>query len=155
SGCSQNALIARYGPLCAPAPTPTPCNPAWRTTFTSDSGGYYNDIYAVAVVAVNDIWAVGMYAPNSYAQTLILHWDGTQWSIVPSPIPGTLFNSLNGVAAVASNDAWAVGYYQVYGNTFQTLTEHWNGTSWSIVPSPNPGSNTYLYAVVALAANDV
>jgi len=38
---------------------------------------------------------------------------------------------LNAVAAVLSSDVWTVGYLN-YG----TLIEHWDGTKWSIVPSP-------------------
>ncbi len=47
-------------------------------------------------------------------------------------------NFLNGVAAVSANDMWAVGDYESSGSLLQTLTEHWNGTVWSVVPSPSP-----------------
>src|SRR5207249_1337621 len=62
---------------------------------------------------------------------------------------------LNGVAAVATNDVWAVGYY-LNGGVNQTLTEHWNGSAWSIVASPNQGSSANtLSAVAVVGANDV
>src|SRR5437764_621866 len=54
------------------------------------------------------------------------------WSVVSSPNVGTSSNVLNGVAVVSANDVWAVGYY-----SGGTLIEHWDGTSWSVVPSPN------------------
>ncbi len=38
------------------------------------------------------------------------------------------------------NDVWAVGEYIDFGS-FHTLTEHWNGTVWSVVPSPSPTGN--------------
>jgi hypothetical protein len=42
-------------------------------------------------------------------QTLIEHWNGTQWSVVPSPnLMGN--NLLRGVAIVSANDVWAVGF---------------------------------------------
>ena len=42
------------------------------------------------------------------------------------------------------------------GSIDQTLTEHWNGTAWSVVASPNLGtSDNVLYGVAAVAANDV
>jgi len=38
----------------------------------------------------------------------------------------------------------------------QTLTLHWNGSSWSVISSPNvPYRGNFLNGVVALAANDV
>src|SRR5205814_6091515 len=127
-------LIMRYGPLCTPTPTPTPCNLAWRTVL-SPNGGNYNELNAIGVVAANDIWAVGTYSPNSGVQTLIEHWNGKSWSIVPSPSPNV--SNLYGIAVVAANDIWAVGDL-----VSDPLIEHWNGTQWSIVPSPSPGANT-------------
>ncbi|MGI8586143.1 MAG: S-layer homology domain-containing protein [Chloroflexia bacterium] len=100
-----------------------------------------NELLAVAAVAANDVWAVG----DGSGGTLIEHWDGSSWSIVPSPNVGS---DLAGVAAVAANDVWAVG-------DPGTLTEHWNGSIWSVVPSPNPGGDSHFAGVAAVAANDV
>ena len=64
-------------------------------------------------------------------QTLVEHWNGSAWSVVPSPnAPGTRSNSLVSVSAVAANDVWAVGY-SLIGFTHQTLIEHWDGSSWT------------------------
>src|SRR5206468_2921576 len=105
----------------------------------------------------NDVWTVGLYSPDmaTYA-TLTEHWNGTQWSLVPSPNVGSLENYLYSVAAVAANDVWAVGYSSNYGSPQRTLIEHWNGTQWSVVPSPNVGSNrNYLRWVAQVGPNDV
>ena len=71
------------------------------------------------------------------------------WIIVSTPNASTNNNYLLGVAAIKENDAWAVGWYHSSGGSpaEQTLTEHWNGTSWSIVASPNVGTgNNAFYA---------
>ena len=77
--------------------------------------------------------------PDSSAQhTLIERWNGATWSIVPSPNqPLAADSALAGVACVSSTSCFAVGNYdnQIVTNT---LTEHWDGTTWTIVPSPNP-----------------
>ncbi len=39
-----------------------------------------------------------------------MHWNGTAWSEVTSPNPGSAHNYLTGVIAVDSNNVWAVGY---------------------------------------------
>src|SRR5205823_1967956 len=58
------------------------------------------------------------------------------------------------VAARSPNDAWAVGYYDQSPDT-RALIEHWDGTAWSIVTSPNNGANqNYLEAVAAISANN-
>src|SRR5215467_9326066 len=58
-------------------------------------------------------------------------------SFVPSPNAGSGANALFGVSAIASNDVWAVGEFSSV-SAGQTLVEHWNGVSWSVVASPSP-----------------
>jgi hypothetical protein len=60
------------------------------------------------------------------------------WNVVSSPNTGSPHNELYGVAAIASNNVWAVGAYGVFGNAAQQIIEHWNGTSWSIMPARIP-----------------
>src|SRR5206468_772800 len=63
---------------------------------------------------------------------------------------------LAAVSSVSSNDVWAVGYQTDSHGKFGTLTAHFDGRAWSIVPSPDPGSiGNQLYGVAARAANDV
>ncbi len=99
---------------------------------------YRNTLYGVVAVAANDIWAVGSYDTGSANQTLIEHWNGSAWAIIPTPNVGTAFNALSKVTALAPSDIWAVGSYYNSGGPLQTLVEHWNGSAWSVVPSPNP-----------------
>ncbi|HMA33578.1 MAG TPA: S-layer homology domain-containing protein, partial [Chloroflexia bacterium] len=85
---------------------------------------------------------------------LTAHWDGTSWTVVPSPNAGSP-TSLNTLAAVATNDVWAAGYTGS-GSARRTLVEHWDGSAWAVVPSPNVGSNTNsLAGLAAVATNDV
>ena len=52
-------------------------------------------------------------------------------------------NYLNGVTCASATDCWAVGEYLVGGILEQTLVEHWDGNSWTIVNSANP-PNTFV-----------
>lgn len=129
----------------------------WSIISSPNVGPFSNAFLGVAAVASNNVWAVG-YAidANHVAQTLIEQWNGTSWNVVSSPNASTSYNTLYGVSALSASDVWAVGYAQNASGAFQTLIEHWNGTAWSIVTSPNPGvSNNYLFGVKALATNDV
>src|SRR5579859_2645264 len=146
---------AAGAPLATLSATPPPaCGPYWRLV-SSPNPGSYNITYGVAAVAANDVWAVDFSYNGTLAQTLIEHWDGSSWTIVPSPNVGTGSNFLPGVAAVSSTDVWAVGSSST-GSAYQTLTEHWNGSSWSVVPSPNQGTASNALARLAVvAANDV
>lgn len=109
----------------------------------------------VAAVSANDIWAVSYDGIFDGERTLIEHWDGTAWGIVPSP-NAPRQNFLQDIVAISANDIWAVGYHNGYSAPPpETLTMHWDGSTWSVVPSPNIGSFDYLYAVDASATNDV
>ena len=89
----------------------------------------------MVAIAANDAWAVGSSGYN--AQTLAEHWDGTAWSVVPSPNAGTGNNRLLDVDVVSANDVWAVGAYNpVPGTGQKPLTLHWDGTQWSVVGNP-------------------
>ena len=85
------------------------------------------------------------------------HWDGTRWSITPNPNPSSSSNLLSDVAAVSANDVWAVGYYNSSSGPSQTLVEHWDGSQWSVVPSPNTAitMTNSLRHLDVVSANDV
>jgi hypothetical protein len=76
--------------------------------------------------------------------TLAESWNGTAWTIAssPSPIPAKP-NVLSGVTCAASNECWAVGYF--FPTHFTgSLTEKWNGTTWSVVHTPTTGSGELI-----------
>jgi hypothetical protein len=103
----------------------------------------------VAAVAANDVWAVGSTSSNGHDYfTLVKHWDGTHWSVVPSP--GGAYDTLTGLAVVAPNDIWAVGWA-----LFGAEILHWNGSAWSISPTGSVGDYAYFWGVSAIATNDV
>jgi PKD repeat protein len=64
------------------------------------------------------------------------------WAILPSPNSETVRSSvLNSVGCMSASACWAVGYRidgdVRYGGNTQTLIEQWDGSTWSIVASPN------------------
>lgn len=123
-----------------------------------------NNLNGVAAVSTNDVWAVGEAFDSSSGayRTLIEHWNGSTWSVVASPNVGVDTNNLLSVTAISAHDVWAVGDYLKdgpLGRTAQTLTEHWNGSVWRVVSSPNVGKaqidDNTLSAVTAISAHDI
>jgi hypothetical protein len=132
----------------------------------------------VAVVSPSDVWVVGSTAPpqGAGAEPLAEHWDGSSWSITPVPVPsdaGALGGAqLDAVAAVSSDDIWAAGHVggsindgiatggQQWTPT-DTLIEHWDGTAWSMLPSPDAASRDglgpmdSLVSLVAISSHDI
>jgi hypothetical protein len=119
------------------------------------SGGGQFD--SVAATSRSDVWAVGLIGGNSGetpTYSLIEHWNGKRWRIVPCPMPAvTVGGWLAGVSVVSPTDAWAVGADNT-GSTAVTLIEHWNGRSWKVVPSPSPNGEGVLYSVAAVSAKN-
>lgn len=118
-----------------------------------------NGLVAISARTANDIWAVGiMVDTDSGNETYSLHYDGTTWSVVPMPkAPETnVFPTytLNSVVAVSASDVWAVGEVST-GAPVNTLIEHWNGTTWTVVTSPTPGLFPRVRSVAARNATDV
>jgi len=167
TACGSGTPIgSASAPHATPPPTQTPTPvpslaPTWRIipslTSPNPTRRPNSQLAAVSALAPTDAWAVGFtYADGDSAQPLIERWDGATWHVVPSPSTNRLTNVLQGVAAVAPRDVWAVGTASVVNPLGLTLIEHWNGTQWSIVPSPNPSANDNgLASVAASAPNDV
>src|SRR5262245_10662047 len=78
------------------------------------------------------------------------------WVVVDSPNANSETNALNVVTGSNNNDVWAMGHYDLFGTgTFRTLTIHWDGSAWLLVPSPNPGTDhDYIYGGTG-SGNDV
>lgn len=99
-----------------------------------------------------DCTAVGNMLENSGQppETLIEHWDGLQWSVVPSPdVAGAAVSNLWAVSCVTGSSCTAVGDSATGGaDTETTLVEREVHSSWSIIPSPGvSGAETSLQSI--------
>ncbi len=122
---------------------------AWAVGPSPVSGGTLN---ALQANGPSDVWAVG----TSNNATFIQHFNGTAWSVVPSPSAGARATLSGVTTSNAANNVWAVGSFTPAGSTSpQTLTLNWNGTAWSVVPSPNPASFDGLGAVATNPGNAI
>ncbi len=119
----------------------------WKVMAGPKSNSPGDMLDGVSCPATNDCWAVG----NSAAGTLVEHWDGSDWSVVASPNEsGATADYLRAVSCPSATDCFAVGNYNSAvspASAFETLVEHWDGTTWSIVASPNPNGSGSLTGV--------
>jgi hypothetical protein len=100
-------------------------------------------------VALTTAGAVVAMSPASAVASTCVSWTGSQ----PANPSGS-GDLLTGVSALRPCDVWAVGFQQV-GVTTETLTEHWNGLSWTPMASSNPGGslNDNSFAAVAVKSS--
>jgi hypothetical protein len=116
-------------------------------------------------------FAVGTsaFATRSYPDDppVIERWNGSHWTIVTSPVPsddGTNANnitSLSDVKCSSATNCLTVGvsgavYSQIApgGSSEHTLAEHWDGSTWTIVPNARPDASfdDAFYALTCVGA---
>ena len=158
------ALVSFLTSSMAGAQSAPACALEWTLSPSPNQPGGSNGLGGLAVVTAHDVWTVGTMAVDlDHRTTLTEHWDGAEWSIVESPNGPNSINFLTRATAIATGDVWAVGYSRTPGfsGISETLTEHWNGQDWAVVPSPNPQPpgdyefSNELFGVAAVATDDV
>jgi hypothetical protein len=117
------------GPALTAVPAPSPAG---------ETGG---DLTSVAAVSPADAWAVGFADAGGTTfrgVPLAEHFDGTRWSIAATaPSPTGHDVRLAAVAFDGAADGWAVGSdTNLATGTGTSVIEHFNGTSWTRLPSP-------------------
>ena len=141
------ALLAGGG--VAAALSGSPSVPASGARLVAPAQPVDGRVLSVSVASADSAWAVGVACElcgesASVGQALILHWDGQAWSQARVPSPGGA-SHLSGVVSGPGGTAWAVGYYcpSDCGSSLagdRTLVLYWDGTTWSRVSSPSPGT---------------
>jgi hypothetical protein len=129
---------------------------SWSIVLAPNASPQSSFLFGVAADSSSDAWAVGYYETSSATHTLAEHWDGQYWSLSAMPDGAPSSDGLFSVTAISASDVWAVGQLDNSAGVTGGLTEHWNGATWSQVPSPNPGdAYNLLRGVAAVSANSV
>jgi hypothetical protein len=127
---------------------------SWKSV-ASPLGLTSGSLSSVSGTGPSDIWAVGSLDSGV---PVALHYNGISWTQVATPSNGP-FSALSGVVAISSTNVWAVGNRNgtlANGNVVQrTLSERWDGASWSVVASPNDTSNDNSLAAVIRAGTTI
>ena len=134
-----------------------PRSGTWQTLSSPTVTAGENYLQGVVALSDTNVWEVGYSngsgTNTSVQNTLIEHYDGVSWNIVPSPNSSESVNRLYGIAASSPVDIWAVGTAENFlTSSGKTLIEHYDGVSWQRVPSPNSASaGNALRSVVAIS----
>ncbi|MGA7732632.1 MAG: S-layer homology domain-containing protein [Chloroflexia bacterium] len=162
-GSGTRAAFSRYTDPCIPQPstatptnTPTATNTptpvvmpyCWASVAPPDPGYDNVILHDVDAINGNDIWAVGTYSSGPpHSITVALHWDGSQWSVVPMPTLAFEY-SIYALDARAPDDIWMVG-----AANYEGFFLNWNGSQW-INRTPSGNAGFYVRDVVAIARNN-
>jgi hypothetical protein len=111
-------------------------------------------LYALSADSSSDVWAVGEKTIGAHVRALVEHWDGTSWRVVRTPrVAGNAVRP-GSISAVSPTDVWLVGYVATTKYETAQLVEHWDGSQWARVKTPDAG-NGPLTGVSAVSASDV
>ncbi|MBF6613419.1 MAG: hypothetical protein IVW55_09865, partial [Chloroflexi bacterium] len=129
---------------------------AWAVSTPLPANSTLNGVAVIAPSSgsTTEVWAVGS---NSTTNPLTMRKVGSgNWTIVPGATPVAATSAyLNSVDYFTTSSVWAVGAYYASGYN-HTLIEYWDGSSWRIVPSPNPSRDyNELFHVWVTTPGDV
>jgi hypothetical protein len=135
--------------------------------------GNFHVVHQLDALRLNDVdfstpddgWAVGYDYPNETRRTSTFSHGPDERPVVvrfnesslertnPPHDPGT---ELTGVDAISPSDVWVVGtQHPNKYRTTETISYHWDGSTWTNVPVPSPGRYAWLRDVVAVTPNDI
>ena len=114
---------------------------AWALETTPNSATTTGSVLdGVSCSSAASCTAAGFFDSPAGALPLAEAWNGHVWTIqaTTSPPGPAAVSQLNGVSCSSATACTAVGFFQNSASTDLTLAEGWNGTAWSIQPTPDP-----------------
>jgi hypothetical protein len=121
----------------------------------SPSGATATFLDGVSCTSADACTAVGytFLRGERYSVPVAETWNGTAWTIQPTPFPaGARQSSLYGISCTAADACVAVGVSRTHGGGQVGLAEQWNGTAWSIQDLGAAAKNAFLSGVSCPAA---
>ncbi len=138
-GTADSCAPLGESPPCLPANEilqPEVARPAWSVTPSANQGTGDNVLNGVTCTSATQCIGVG-YDDGGVGQpqALIETWDGTTWTVTPSPSTGSEPSILNGVACGVNSDYCVAVGLEDSGGVTQTLIESGIGGTWSVTPN--------------------
>jgi hypothetical protein len=120
-----------------------------------DEPGIASRLNAVTASGPDDVYAYGQYFDGTLPRTLVEHWDGSTWSLVDTPLgEGESVGEFFDATQSGADDVWAVGYMDTSDDRLP-IVEHFDGSAWTAVDTPDLPGESELFGVSARSANDV
>jgi hypothetical protein len=134
-------------------------NGSWTIIASPNVYNEHNELFDLAVVADNNIWAVGYnnaYNNDQVKYALALHWDGSSWTAGQSASPSLFLNELHGVTVISGGEMWAVGYSRDGAGKFRTMAQRWSDPcACELGFSDLPADSTFYPYVRCLACQGI
>ncbi len=125
--------------LTIPVDAAVPSQPMARVTLSS------GQLLSVSCTSPTSCTAVG----TAVGRTLVESWNGSAWSVIPSPNVGSIDSSLDSVSCASTTNCVAAGVSYTTMSVYQVLVESWNGTAWSVTSAPVPSGTDSSFTSVS------
>jgi hypothetical protein len=98
------------------------------------TGALTEQLRGVSAASPTSVWAVGVrLPPGGRGRTLVEHWDGHAWNLVPTPNANALDNELSAVVTVpGTRRVWAFGFHVTRSGELHQLILHRDVTGWHV-----------------------
>lgn len=106
--------------------------------------------HKVLAISHNDVWAASSFDQNQLGASVAIHWNGTDWNVIPFDSSHGLGFGVSSMSASASNDVWAIEGGNDFSDTVSAL-RHWDGRQWNEVPVKSPRNGTTYFLSVSVA----
>jgi|1186.fasta_scaffold45237_1 hypothetical protein len=129
---------------------------AWTVQDTGAPTGY-SRLYGVSCSSTTACTAVGNLGTiGGASSTLAQRWDGTVWTPQSTPNPvGVNDTRFQGASCPAASVCAAVGYSTTsFSDVGTPLAEQWDGTTWTMQPTPNLPHAGALRGVSCVSASE-
>ncbi len=94
---------------------------------------------SVSCTSATSCVAVGSYQDGARVVALVEQWDGSTWTVLPTPaLADAPFSFLSSVSCSSATQCVAVGTTTTADFGDRPLAELWDGTSWTVSEPPVP-----------------
>lgn len=113
---------------------------SWAVVPSPSTSETFNSLLGVSCVSATACVAVGTSAQDNTVQPLTEVWNGAVWTLASDVVSGANA-SFNAVSCTKASFCIAVGQsYDPVAHTHQSRFEKWDGSQWTILPSPDQSS---------------
>jgi hypothetical protein len=120
----------------------------WQVERTTSPGDLFDGLSGISCAGASFCMAVGSYHTAADTEkALAEEWNGRRWKLLTAASPGTQVNYLASVSCPTTSLCIAVGSSDYQTGHWQTLAEEWNGTSWQVLSTLNPGPDNDLTSI--------
>jgi hypothetical protein len=115
---------------------------SWRIVRSPNPDQFQNELTHVSAGRDGSLFATG----HTSTGTLLMRLLNGRWRTVATPaVAGYGSTFLEGLAVRSAHNVWLAGYGQRSSDgASRPLVEHWNGSTWTVLPAANVAPQSYL-----------